>query len=55
MNDNRRFLLDDIVSMLPQSRNYGWLDTVNDEGLFQLWKDLVNLTQNDDGFIENDI
>jgi len=44
MTDNRRFLLDDIVSMLPQSCNYGWLDNVSDDGLYRLWQDLVNLT-----------
>lgn len=44
MNDNRRFLLDDIMAMLPEHKDHSWLASVNDEGLYRLWQDLVNLT-----------
>lgn len=43
MTDNRRFLLDDIIAMLPQSNDTEWLYGLNDEGLYRLWQDLVNL------------
>lgn len=48
MNDNRRFLLEDITAMLPQSKDTLWLTGLNDEGLYKLWKDLVNLTLTED-------
>ena len=45
MNDaNREFLLNDIIAMLPQSRDTQWLDGLNIVGLYHLWQDLVNLT-----------
>lgn len=48
MTENRRFLLDDIMAMLPSHRDYNWLDNVNDAGLYDLWRDLVNLTLAED-------
>lgn len=44
MTDNRRFLTDDIIAMLPENKDYSWLANVNEEGLYRLWQDLVNLT-----------
>lgn len=45
MTENRRFLLDDIKAMLPQSQqDFAWLILLSDEGLYHLWQDLVNLT-----------
>jgi len=45
MSENRRFLLDDIKAMLPQSQQeFAWLILLSDEGLYHLWQDLVNLT-----------
>ena len=43
-DENREFLLADIVAMLPQSRDTQWLDGLNIVGLYNLWQDLVNLT-----------
>jgi hypothetical protein len=44
MTENRRFLLDDIKAMLPQSKQeFAWLILLSDEGLYHLWRDLVNL------------
>lgn len=48
MNDNRRFLLDDIIAMLPEHKEHNWLANVTDEGLYRLWQDLVNLTTLED-------
>lgn len=48
MTENRRFLTDDIIAMLPQSNDAQWLTGLNDEGLYKLWKDLVNLTLTED-------
>ena len=48
MTENRRFLTDDIVSMLPQSRDTTWLANLSEEGLYHLWQDLVNLTLTED-------
>lgn len=48
MNENRRFLLEDIVAMLPQSKDTQWLTGLNDDGLYHLWRDLVNLTLTED-------
>lgn len=48
MTENRKFLTEDIVAMLPQSKDTQWLTGLNDEGLFNLWKDLVNLTLAED-------
>lgn len=44
MTENRRFLLNDIVSMLPQAQDTAWLANLNEKGLYRLWQDLVNLT-----------
>jgi hypothetical protein len=45
MTENRRFLLDDIKAMLPQSKQeFAWLILLSDDGLYNLWRDLVNLT-----------
>ena len=48
MTENRRFLTDDIICMLPEHADYGWLDNVTEEGLYRLWQDLVNLTLTED-------
>ena len=49
MTENRRFLLDDIKAMLPTSQqDFAWLTGLNDEGLYHLWRDLVNLTLAED-------
>ncbi|MDI3349720.1 hypothetical protein DCBHLPFO_00768 [Mycoplasmopsis arginini] len=48
MTENRRFLLDDIIAMLPQSKDTQWLYGLNDDGLYHLWRDLVNLTLTED-------
>jgi hypothetical protein len=45
MNDeNREFLIADIVAMLPESKDTLWLDGLSIIGLYHLWQDLVNLT-----------
>lgn len=44
MTNNRRFLTEDIIAMLPQSKDTQWLNGLNDVGLYHLWRDLVNLT-----------
>lgn len=44
MTDNRKFLMEDIIAMLPQSRDTTWLSNLSDDGLYHLWQDLVNLT-----------
>lgn len=41
MNENRRFLLEDIIAMLPQSKDTQWLDTLNESELTALWNDLI--------------
>lgn len=48
MTDNREFLLNDIIAMLPQSRDTEWLDGLSIIGLYHLWQDLVNLTLQED-------
>ena len=48
MTENRRFLLDDIMAMLPSYKDHSWLANVNDAGLYDLWRDLVNLTLAED-------
>ena len=48
MTENRRFLTEDIVAMLPQSKDTQWLTGLNDEGLYHLWQDLVHLTTLED-------
>ena len=48
MTENRRFLTDDIICMLPEHADYDWLDNVTEEGLYRLWQDLVNLTLTED-------
>ena len=48
MTENRRFLTEDIMTMLPAHPDYEWLDGVSEEGLYRLWQDLVNLTTLED-------
>jgi hypothetical protein len=48
MTENRRFLLEDIVAMLTQSKDTQWLTGLNDGGLYALWQDLVTLTTMED-------
>ena len=48
MTENRRFLLEDIKAMLPQSNDTQWLTGLNDDGLYHLWQDLVTLTTAED-------
>lgn len=43
MSEARQFLIDDISALLDQNKTHEWLDSVNDEGLYSLWRDLVNL------------
>ena len=54
MTETRQFLIDDISSMLNPHKSHEWLELVNDAGLYGLWQDLVNLTDNSEGFIPND-
>jgi len=44
MNDARVFLLEDITALMQHTTTPTWLLSVNDEGLYRLWQDLVNLT-----------
>lgn len=44
MNDAREFLLDDITALMQHTTIPEWLHNVNDDGLYRLWQDLVNLT-----------
>ena len=44
MTEARQFLLDDITALMNHERHPDWLYKVNDDGLYALWKDLVNLT-----------
>lgn len=48
MTENRRFLTEDIIAMLPSGREIEWLTSLSDEGLYRLWQDLVNLTLTED-------
>lgn len=48
MTENRRFLTEDIVAMLPQSKDTQWLMLLSEDGLYRLWQDLVNLTLTED-------
>lgn len=41
-NDTRQFLIDDISALLNQNQSHQWLEGVNDNALYELWKDLVN-------------
>lgn len=43
-DENRKFLMDDIVTMLPRAQETQWLDGLSIIGLYHLWQDLVNLT-----------
>jgi hypothetical protein len=43
MTNTREFLIADITALLDQDKPHLWLDTVSDAGLYELWKDLVNL------------
>jgi len=42
MTEARKFLIDDIQAMMP-SHKVEFLNGVNDDGLYRLWQDLVNL------------
>jgi hypothetical protein len=44
MTDARKFLLDDITALMNRSSTPDWLYSVTDDGLYALWRDLVNLT-----------
>jgi hypothetical protein len=44
MNEARQFLLDDITALMNHDKAPDWLYKVNDDGLYALWKDLVNLS-----------
>jgi len=43
-DNNREFLIADIVAMLPESKDTLWLEGLSIIGLYHLWQDLVNLT-----------
>lgn len=43
MTDTRQFLIDDISALLDQNKTHDWLNNVNNDGLYSLWRDLVNL------------
>lgn len=55
MSEARQFLIDDISTMLNPNKSHEWLNGVNDSALYELWKDLVRLTDEDEGFIPNDV
>jgi hypothetical protein len=44
MTEARQFLLDDITALMNHSKHPDWLYSVSDDGLYALWRDLVNLT-----------
>lgn len=45
MSSNRQFLTEDILAMSPlQQSMEEVLKTMSEEGLYALWRDLVNLT-----------
>lgn len=48
MTNNRKFLTEDIIAMLPKSKDTQWLEHLNVVGLYHLWQDLVNLTLKED-------
>lgn len=48
MTEARRFLIDDITALMEHSNPPEWFNTVTDEGLYKLWRDLVNLTLTED-------
>lgn len=48
MNEARQFLIDDISALLDQNKSHEWLDSVNNDGLYSLWRDLVALTTLED-------
>lgn len=54
MTEARQFLIEDISTMLNPEKSHEWLNGVNDEALYGLWQDLVNLTDDSEGFIPND-
>ena len=54
MNEARQFLIDDISALLNPNKSHEWLESVNDAALYELWQDLVNLTDDSEGFIPND-
>ena len=46
-DNTRQFLLEDISAMLNPDKSHEWLDMVNDAALYDLWQDLVNLTESE--------
>jgi hypothetical protein len=48
MTEARQFLLDDITALMNHSNAPDWLNSVSDDGLYALWRDLVNLTTMED-------
>lgn len=44
ITESRQFLLDDITALMQNTTIPEWLRNVNDDGLYRLWQDLVNLT-----------
>lgn len=47
MTEARQFLIDDISALLNPHKSHEWLNSVNDDGLYTLWQDLVNLTESE--------
>ena len=54
-DNTRQFLIDDISTMLNPNKSHEWLDSVHDGALYELWNDLVRLTDDSEGFIPNDV
>lgn len=48
MSETRQFLIDDISTLLNPTKSHEWLESVNDDGLYTLWQDLVALTTMED-------
>jgi hypothetical protein len=44
MTEARQFLIDDISALLNPNKSHEWLNSVNDDGLYTLWQDLIALT-----------
>jgi hypothetical protein len=51
MNQNREFLTEDIAAMMKAlsgyepTRTYNIMANLSDEGLYNLWRDLMNIQQ----------
>lgn len=50
MTDTRQFLIDDISALLDQNKSHEWLNSVNNDGLYSLWRDLVNLRNTESSY-----